>query len=102
MQTRAMLSGKHEPSRLNNAATRKMLQLFTRKIYMRIARAGLALCMVLVSAVAAPARTLTIQSFKAEVTISPDGAIDVVETIQAHFAGSFNGLYRTVPVDYKT
>ena len=51
---------------------------------------------------AAPARTLTIQSFKAEITVTPDGMVDVTETIQAHFAGSWNGLYRTVPIQYTT
>jgi uncharacterized membrane protein len=65
-------------------------------------RAMLALCMALSCAAAAPARTLTIQSFKAEITITPDGMVDVTETITAHFAGSWNGLYRTVPVQYTT
>ena len=58
--------------------------------------------MALSCAGAAPARTLTIQSFKAEITITPDGMVDVTETITAHFAGSWNGLYRTVPVQYTT
>jgi predicted membrane protein DUF2207 len=65
-------------------------------------RAILALCMALSCAGAAPARTLTIQSFKAEITVTPDGMVDVTETIQAHFAGSWNGLYRTVPIQYTT
>ncbi len=50
----------------------------------------------------ASARTLTIQKFHTEVTITPDGMVDVVETIQAHFAGSWNGLYRTIPIEYET
>jgi hypothetical protein len=62
----------------------------------------LALCLALSCAGAAPARTLTIQSFKAEITITPDGVVDVTETITAHFAGSWNGLYRTVPIQYTT
>jgi uncharacterized membrane protein len=58
--------------------------------------------MVLSYAGGASARTLTIRSFKAEITVTPDGMVDVTETIEAHFAGSWNGLYRTVPVEYTT
>ncbi len=88
MQTRSTLRG--------------ILQFFACRAFRRSARAALALCMILLAAGAAPARTLTIQSFKAEVTVTPDGAVDVVETIEAHFAGAWNGLYRTIPIDYKT
>lgn len=65
-------------------------------------RAILALCMVLSMASAAPARTLTIQSFKSEITVLPDGTVDVTETFVAHFAGSWQGLYRTIPIEYET
>jgi uncharacterized membrane protein len=65
-------------------------------------RVMLALWLALSCAGAAPARTLTIQSFKAEITVTPDGMVDVTETITAHFAGSWNGLYRTVPIQYTT
>jgi hypothetical protein len=65
-------------------------------------RVILALWLALSCAGAAPARTLTIQSFKSEITITPDGMVDVTETITAHFAGSWNGLYRTVPIQYTT
>jgi uncharacterized membrane protein len=51
---------------------------------------------------AVSARTLTIKNFHSEVTITPDGMVDVVETIQAGFAGSWNGLYRTIPIEYST
>lgn len=77
-------------------------KLLGSRVLGRIARAALALCVVLLIASAAPARTLTIQSFKSEVTITPDGTIDVIETVQIHFAGSWNGFYRTIPIDYKT
>ena len=30
----------------------------------------------------------------------PAGDIDVTETITAHFTGSWNGIYRTIPVEY--
>jgi uncharacterized membrane protein len=65
-------------------------------------RVMLALWLALSCAGAAPARTLTIQSFKAEITVTPNGVVDVTETITAHFAGSWNGLYRTVPIQYTT
>jgi len=65
-------------------------------------RVTLALWLALSCAGAAPARTLTIQSFKSEITVTPDGMVDVTETITAHFAGSWNGLYRTVPIQYTT
>ena len=51
---------------------------------------------------AAATRTLTIQSFHAEITVMPDGTIDVTETIQARFSGSWRGIYRTIPVEYRT
>ena len=56
-------------------------------------------------AVAAPAhaqRSLTIASFEAGVTVDRDGGIEVVETIGARFTGSWNGLYRSIPVEYVT
>jgi uncharacterized membrane protein len=62
----------------------------------------LALIFLALAANAASARTLTIQKFHTEVTITPDGMVDVVETIQAHFAGTWNGLYRTIPIEYAT
>jgi len=46
------------------------------------------------------AKTLTIQNFRSEVVVLPDGTISVSETIQAHFAGQWNGVYRTIPVEY--
>jgi uncharacterized membrane protein len=102
MQTRALASGKRGSSGGFAVTMQIFFQLFASRLFRRCARAALALCMVLSSAVAAPARTLTIQSFKSDVTITPNGAIDVIETIVAHFAGSWNGLYRTIPIEYKT
>jgi uncharacterized membrane protein len=65
-------------------------------------RALLVISLLALAANAASARTLTIQKFHSEVTITPDGVVDVVETIQAHFAGTWNGLYRTIPIEYTT
>ncbi len=66
------------------------------------AYALLALAFLALAANAAAARTLTIQNFHTVVTITPDGMVDVVESIQAQFAGSWNGLYRTIPIEYST
>jgi uncharacterized membrane protein len=81
---------------------KKLSTFLRRSRFSAFFRAMLALCLALSCAGAAPARTLTIQSFKAEITITPDGMVDVTETITANFAGSWNGLYRTVPIQYTT
>ena len=47
-------------------------------------------------------RSLAIESFAAEVSVDRDGHIEVAETIRARFTGSWNGLYRTIPVEYVT
>jgi hypothetical protein len=46
------------------------------------------------------ARELRIQSFRAEILALPDSTIDVTETIEVQFIGSWQGLYRTIPVEY--
>jgi uncharacterized membrane protein len=51
---------------------------------------------------AAAARELHIEKFDSEIVVSPNGSIDVTETIQAQFIGSWKGLYREVPVEYVT
>lgn len=47
-------------------------------------------------------RSLEIQRFDANIVVERDGDIDVTERIQAHFTGEWNGLYRKVPVQYRT
>ncbi len=47
-------------------------------------------------------RSLTIQRFNAAITVDPDGSIVVAESITARFTGAWNGLFRTVPVEYRT
>lgn len=68
-------------------------------------RVRLALACGLVLMLAAPARaqrSLVIEDFTATIAIGTDGAIEVTETIRPRFTGSWNGLYRTIPVRYKT
>lgn len=47
-------------------------------------------------------RELTIEQFDATIVVRPDAAIEVTETITAHFTGSWNGIYRTIPITYRT
>jgi len=59
----------------------------------------------LLALVAAPAtaqRSLAIKGFDATITVNRDGSIDVTEMITAEFTGSWNGIYRTIPVEYRT
>ncbi len=54
---------------------------------------------------AAPAvaqRTLEIQRFDADISVNPDGSIDVAESFRVRFNGSWNGIYRVIPVKYQT
>src|SRR5713226_6116843 len=46
------------------------------------------------------ARDLRIEKFDAEIVVSPKGTIDVTETIRVRFVGSWNGIYRSIPVEY--
>jgi hypothetical protein len=62
---------------------------------------GLALFLLLAVTVSAD-RTLVIERFEASIDVSPDGAIAVEETIVPRFTGSWNGIFRTIPVEYRT
>lgn len=48
------------------------------------------------------ARSLLIQSFHANIVVGADGGLDVTETIRPRFEGSWNGIYRSIPVEYRT
>jgi uncharacterized membrane protein len=50
----------------------------------------------------ATTRQIRIEGFQSETIVMADGTIDVTESIQAHFIGHWNGLYRTIPVEYVT
>jgi uncharacterized membrane protein YgcG len=62
------------------------------------------LCALLLVALAAPGatRSLVIQRFDVRVEVKVDGSIVVTEIIQPRFNGKWNGLYRTIPVEYRT
>jgi uncharacterized membrane protein len=60
---------------------------------------------LLMAAVAAPAvttKSLVIQSFDVTILVNPDASMVVKETIRPRFTGSWNGIYRTIPVEYRT
>jgi uncharacterized membrane protein len=70
----------------------------------RFAIVALAL-MIAVLAPPAPAeaqRTLVIERFDATIDVDVDGTILVEEVIRPRFTGSWNGIYRTIPVQYRT
>ena len=77
-----------------SASSPRAARLFARAL------AGLLLC----AAAGGPARarSLAIERFDADAAVAPDASIDVTETIRARFTGAWNGLYRTIPVSYRT
>ncbi len=58
--------------------------------------------MLLAGAFAPPlfAREFHILSFHADLDVLPDSTLDVTETIRVEFSGSWQGLFRTIPVEY--
>jgi len=48
------------------------------------------------------ARSLVHESFHADIRVFPNGELEVTETIRTRFEGSWNGLYRFIPVEYVT
>jgi hypothetical protein len=65
-------------------------------------RLVLLLALVLAAGPLEAQRSLAIQRFDADIAVRKDGTVDVTETITAQFTGAWNGIYRTVPVEYHT
>ena len=61
-----------------------------------------ALASLAITTGAAAQRTIAITRFEAHIVVNTDGTVDVTEMITARFKGRWNGVYRTVPVDYHT
>lgn len=59
-------------------------------------------CALAATSLNAQGRSYTIDRFDARIRVNRDATIDVTETITATFVGSYNGLYRTIPVAYRT
>lgn len=47
-------------------------------------------------------RTLEIERFDATVAVDVSGSLEVQEDIHVRFQGSWNGIYRSIPVEYRT
>jgi uncharacterized membrane protein len=47
-------------------------------------------------------RSYTIERFDANIVVNRDASIDVTETITVRFVGKWNGVYRSIPVDYRS
>lgn len=56
----------------------------------------------LASVTAGAERSLVIESFDVKVDVDAGGTMVVEETIRPRYTGSWNGLYRTIPVQYKS
>ena len=98
MQTGDMASADRQPAgrRFATHALRTM-----------IVRAALLAALFIVAAMlegalASPAcaRELRIRDFHAALDVLPDSSLDVTETIRIEFIGAWQGLYRTIPVEY--
>jgi len=61
-----------------------------------------ALALVCAVATSAAARSLAIDGLDVQVVVGRDASIDVTEVIHARFSGAWNGIYRTIPVVYRT
>jgi uncharacterized membrane protein len=68
---------------------------------MRVLRGILSfLFLALFAALPTAARDLVFQHFDAQIYVHSDGTIDVTETMETQFIGSWHGIYRTIPVEY--
>lgn len=47
-------------------------------------------------------RALVIERFDATIDVADDGSIKVAETIRPRFTGSWNGIFRSIPIEYRT
>ena len=48
------------------------------------------------------ARSWHIEDFHAEVHVRRSGEVEVTETLKVRFEGSYNGIFRTIPIQYRT
>ena len=63
-------------------------------------KARLSLLALVVLGAASPAaqRSYVVERFDATIRVHPDASLDVTEAISVRFTGSWNGIYRTIPV----
>ncbi len=79
-----------------------MNQAIRRYLVPSLLAATLAAAAVFGAVGSASARSLVISSFEVEVQVLPDASLLVTETIRPRFTGSWNGLKRDIPVEYRT
>ena len=51
---------------------------------------------------AAQTKALAIERFDAEINVLSSGVVEVTEAIRFRFTGSWNGVYRDIPILYET
>lgn len=54
------------------------------------------------SPAAAQERSWRIEDFHADIRVLESGSIEVTETIRPRFTGRYNGIYRTIPLEYRS
>ena len=62
----------------------------------------LAAALAIPASVAAQGRSWHLQSFRSEIQVRADGGVEVNEVLRPTFRGSYNGIYREIPVEYRT
>ena len=63
---------------------------------------SLLLLLACLVALPAAARQYSVKDFNEQVTINANGTVEVTEIIEFRFVGSYQGVYRTIPVEYTT
>jgi hypothetical protein len=83
-----------------NTNSQGMIRRGVRRAFLQ----GAALLTLALIALVTPAvaRQLQVKKFSAEIFVQSDAALDVTETIDVNFIGAWNGLYRTIPIEYET
>ena len=66
------------------------------------ARLSVLALVVLRAAALAAQRSYVVERFDATIRVQRDAGLDVAEAISVRFTGSWNGIYRTIPVVYRT
>jgi uncharacterized membrane protein YgcG len=69
---------------------------------MRRLLSAIALLFVAPGLAAAQDRTLAIETFDTRIVVGVDRSLDITEKIRFRFDGSWNGVYRMVPLEYRT
>lgn len=62
----------------------------------------LAAALALPESAGAQERSWHLQSFRSEIRVGSDGDLEVNEVLRPTFRGSYDGIYREIPVEYRT